>query len=165
MRSRVMVRKVDRLPAHFPIFEDLATPVGLMNKLEPNAKITRIVAHASTNKKIEDESYVTDVLDGYEKFEVDGTGGQTGRFILDGLDEDQKKIEQTFRIKDVAKDLDDGGMFPEMEINHIDYIRPAPNCEICEINGIGQFVVTQENCDPGRVIADGNPRQPPDLCK
>jgi hypothetical protein len=42
MRSRVMVRKVDRLPEHFPIFEDLATPVGLMNKLEPNAKITRI---------------------------------------------------------------------------------------------------------------------------
>jgi hypothetical protein len=45
-----MVRKVDRLPEHFPIFEDLATPVGLMNKLEPNAKITRIVAHADDRR-------------------------------------------------------------------------------------------------------------------
>jgi hypothetical protein len=32
MRSRVMVRKVDRLPAHFPIFEDLATPILLMSQ-------------------------------------------------------------------------------------------------------------------------------------
>ena len=109
MRSRIMVKKVDRLPAHFPIFEDLATPVTLMNKLEPNAQITRIVAHASTNKKIDDQSYVTDIMDGYGRFEVDRTGGQSGRFILDGLDKDQKKIEQTFRVKDVAKNLDDRG--------------------------------------------------------
>ena len=149
MRTPVMVREKDRLPPHYPVFEDLATPVGLMNKLEPNAEITRIVAHASTNKKIADESYVKNVLDGYGKFEVDQTGGQSGRFILDGLDKGQKTIEQTFRIKDVAKDLDDGGVFPEMEINHIDYIRPAPNCEICEINGICQFVVTQETFMPG----------------
>jgi len=98
MRSGVMVRKVDRLPAHFPIFEDLATPVGLMNKLEPDAKITRIVAHASTNKKIDDESYVNDLMDGYATFEVVGKGGQEGHFIMDCLDKDQKKIEQTFLV-------------------------------------------------------------------
>ena len=150
MRSRVMVRKVDRLPEHFPIFEDLATPVLLMNKLEPDAQITRIVAHASTNKKIADLSYVKNVLDGYGKFEVDRTGGQSGRFILDGLDEGQKTIEQTFRIKDVAKDIEAEGTFPEMVINNVDYIRPAsPKCEICEINGICQFVVTQETFMPG----------------
>ena len=109
MKSRVMVRKADRLPEHFPIFEDLATPVCLMNKLEPDAEITRIVANASTNKRIEESSYVTDIMDGYGKFEVVGKGGREGHLIMDCLDKDQKKIEQTFRVKDVAKNLDDRG--------------------------------------------------------
>ena len=82
MRSRVMVRKVDRLPAHFPIFEDLATPILLMNKLEPDAKITRIVANASTTKKIEDSLYERKLL---ESFVVSQENSDPGRvFFADG---------------------------------------------------------------------------------
>ena len=53
MRSPAMIRERDRLPNYYPVFEDLATPLGLASRLEPDAKVVRLVGMTKSLKKIE----------------------------------------------------------------------------------------------------------------
>ena len=55
MRSPVMVKKKDFLPPYYPIFEDLATPLGLASNLDPNARVVRLVGITRSIKKLKDQ--------------------------------------------------------------------------------------------------------------
>lgn len=149
MRSPVMIRKKDHLPLYYPVFEDLATPLGLVKALEPESRIVRLVAKAQISKGDENK-FAGKMLDGYGRFEVGSVRGVKGCLVVDCLDKSQQHIEQVFRAKDITNDVLNN-TFPEMVMKHVDYLRPAANdCDICNTNGIESLIISEENSDPGR---------------
>jgi hypothetical protein len=151
MRSPAIIKKRDRMPDYYPVFEDLATPLGLASKLDPAARVVRLVGKTKSIKKIKDQRWEASVLDGYGTMEVNGYGGREAKFVLDCLDKKERHIEQEYRLGDITGDVLRTEI-PEIIIKRIDYLRPAAkSCDICEVNGIESLLISHENQDPGPI--------------
>ena len=151
MRSPTMIKKNDRMPDYYPVYEDLATPLGLASKLDPNAKVIRMVGETKSIKKIKDQQIEKEITDGYGKLRVTRYGGNKAEYVLDCLDQKGTHIEQEFKAGDLAKEIL-GSDIPEIVIKHIDYLRPAAkSCDICDVNGIESLLISHENTDPGPI--------------
>jgi hypothetical protein len=151
MRSPTMVRKKERMPDYYPVFEDLATPLGLAGKLDPNAKVIRLVGKTKSVKKIKDQSFEKQLTDGYAHLRSSRYGGSEVEYVLDCLDKKGHHIEQEYKAGDLADEVLSSEI-PEMVIKHVDYLLPATkSCDICSINGIDSILISNENADPGPI--------------
>ena len=151
MRAPAMVKKKDRMPDYYPVFEDLATPLGLASKLEPNAQVVRLVGKTKSIKKIKDQRIEKELMDGYGHLEVGRYGGTDAKFVLDCLDKKECHIEQEYKLGELAGKVLQSEI-PELVIKRIDYLRPAAkSCEICDVNGIESLLISHENDDPGPI--------------
>jgi hypothetical protein len=151
MRSPVMVKKKDLLPPYYPVFEDLATPLGLASKLDPNARVVRLVGITRSIKKLKDQHREIRVCDGYGSLEFNGYGGDETKFVLNCLDKKERHIEQDYRLGKLSEEILVPDI-PEIIIKHIDYLRPAAkSCDICDVNGIESLLISQVNKDPGPI--------------
>jgi hypothetical protein len=150
MKNPSMVKEKERIPPYYPVYEDLATPLGLVNVIEPDAQITRLVAKSQTSAQDKDNTFEQETLDGYAWFESSHYHGSKGNLVLNCLNKSAKRIEQTYRVRDLVEAFKDT-KFPELVIKHVDYLRPAAkDCDICNSSGIDSLMISQENKDPGR---------------
>ena len=92
MRSPTMIKKNDRMPDYYPVYEDLATPLGLASKLDPNAKVIRMVGETKSIKKIKDQQIEKEITDGYGKLRVTRYGGNKAEYVLDCLDQFSNRL-------------------------------------------------------------------------
>jgi hypothetical protein len=146
-----MVKQRDRMPDYYPVFEDLATPLGLASKLDPNAQVVRLVGKTKSIKKIKDQHIEKDLVDGYGHLDVTRYGGSDAKFVLNCLDKKERHIEQEYKLADLASEVLRSEI-PEIVIKRIDYLRPAAkSCEICDVNGIESLLISHENSDPGPI--------------
>jgi hypothetical protein len=151
MRAPVMVKKKDRMPNYYPVFEDLATPLGLVSRLDPNAKIVRLVGKTRSIRKIKDKSSEWKCTDGYGSMRRVLEKGFKAEYVLDCLSKKGGHIEQEYKAQDLAEEVLCSEI-PELVIKHVDYLRPAAkSCEICDVNGIESLLMSHENRDPGPI--------------
>ena|GEM_PF-5771314 len=151
MRAPVMIRKKDRMPEYYPVFEDLATPIGLASKLDPEAKIVRLVGKTKSIRKIRDHTSEWKNTDGYGSMRIVKQEGFNAEYVLNCLSKKGNHIEQEYKIKDLAEEVLSSEI-PEMVIKHVDYLRSAAkSCEICDVNGIESLLISHENSDPGPI--------------
>lgn len=160
MRSPAMVRERDRLPNYYPVFEDLATPLGLASRLEPDAKVVRLVGMTKSLKKIKNTRHEKTLCDGYGSLEFTRYDGGETKLVINCLDRKEKHIEQEYPISDIASTILSPSI-PEIVIKRIDYLRPAAkSCDICDNNGIDSLLATYVNADTGPITASKNSSKP-----
>jgi hypothetical protein len=151
MRSPVMVKKKDRMPEYYPVFEDLATPLGLASKLDPDARIVRLVGKTKSVRKIKDQTSEWKNTDGYGCMRITKQEGFNAEYVLNCIGKNGNHIEQEYKVKDLVDEVLNSEI-PEMVIKHVDYLMPATKtCDICSINGIESLLISNENADPGPI--------------